>query len=303
MIRKRDGTYIVCDYKAVKLPLDDFSFVGSSLRWTYQLGEAIMNTIRVEGDSNLIDACRNYASDKPNINLITLADLYDPLLNLSEIYVRLDKDEHLVGICVIFRGFALPSVIVLGDEEAVERELLNFIVQNLDGNFVTISSPDKLSVFEEIAQIKSRHYEYQMLLRRNISFEWDKYPVERVRGGEIEELDRFYRDNEAHAWNPVMLECGPYYCIRQKREIISAAGVHFVNPFVAQIGNVLTAPAYRGKGFATACTAAVADDLSSSNIPIISLFVVADNTPAIHIYEKLGFEKERKVIFAECEPN
>jgi len=229
--------------------------------------------------------------------------LYDPLLDLSEIYVGLDKDERLVGVGVIFKGFALPSVIVLGDEEAIERELLNYIVQNLDENFITISSPDKLSLFEEVAQIKGYHYEYQMLLKENISFEWDKYPVEKVRGRVAEELDRFYRDNKAQAWNPIMLECGPYYCLRQEGKIVSAAGVHFATSLIAQIGNVLTAPAYRGQGFATACTGAVADDLSSSNIPIVSLFVVADNTPAIHIYKKLGFEKEREVIFAECKPN
>jgi ribosomal protein S18 acetylase RimI-like enzyme len=37
-------------------------------------------------------------------------------------------------------------------------------------------------------------------------------------------------------------------------------------------------------------------------IQIISLFVVADNAPAIRIYERLGFVKEREVVLAHYEP-
>ena len=93
-------------------------------------------------------------------------------------------------------------------------------------------------------------------------------------------LDQFYRSHEADAWTPLMFDMGPYYGVWYNDQIIAAAGIHFVTPYIAQIGNVLTHPEFRGKGLGTATTAAVARHLEEMGIPIISLFVITDRSYA-----------------------
>ena len=100
-----------------------------------------------------------------------------------------------------------------------------------------------------------------------------------------------------------MFDMGPYYGVWYNDQIIAAAGIHFVTPYIAQIGNVLTHPEFRGKGLGTATTAAVARHLEEMGIPIISLFVITDNMAAIRVYEKLGFAKVREIVFAHFEPD
>ncbi len=120
--------------------------------------------------------------------------------------------------------------------------------------------------------------------------------VSRVRKCDLEMLDRFYADHHSEAWAPIQFEAGPYYCIKQDAKIVSAAGVHLVAPQIAQLGNIVTDEAYRNRGFASACTSTLATALASED-RILSLFVKADNFPAIHMYEALGFTKKRDIVF------
>ena len=58
---------------------------------------------------------------------------------------------------------------------------------------------------------------------------------------------------------------------------------------VAAVGNVTTRPLSRGRGFATAATAAVCKNLFA-DVDIIGLNVRQDNATAIACYRKLGFD-------------
>ncbi len=89
-----------------------------------------------------------------------------------------------------------------------------------------------------------------------------------------------------------------FYGVWRDGQLIAAAGVHFVTPFIAQIGNVFSHPRFRERGYATAATAGVTNHLRRMGIQIISLFVVAENAPAIRIYQRQGFVKERELIYA-----
>lgn len=77
---------------------------------------------------------------------------------------------------------------------------------------------------------------------------------------------------------------------------MSAAGTHVKTPQIAHLGNIVTDEAYRNRGFASACTSVLARNLSSKG-RIISLFVRTENTPAVRIYERIGFERTREIAF------
>lgn len=74
--------------------------------------------------------------------------------------------------------------------------------------------------------------------------------------------------------------------------LIAVAGTHLVSSTygVAAVGNVFTHPDYRGRGYGAAATSAVVTELLAHGIRDIVLNVGEDNAPALHPYERLGFE-------------
>lgn len=90
-----------------------------------------------------------------------------------------------------------------------------------------------------------------------------------------------------------MLENGPYVGIRDSAGVlISAGGAHVYSPRygVATLGNIVTQPDHRGKGWGTLVTAKLCQ-LLLNEVDTIGLNVKADNRAAIHIYESLNFRK------------
>jgi predicted GNAT family acetyltransferase len=156
-----------------------------------------------------------------------------------------------------------------------------------------------LGLFRDKATLVDKHNEYQMILER--LGEQNRYAevngAELVDRNELGKLDRFLKENGAPAWLPVQFDSGPYYCIKRENEIVSVAGVHFVTPEVAQLGNIITAKPFRGRGYGTQCTYALISSLRSKT-KLVSLFVLENNDQAIKIYEKLGFQKRRRLAYA-----
>jgi predicted GNAT family acetyltransferase len=74
--------------------------------------------------------------------------------------------------------------------------------------------------------------------------------------------------------------------------LISAAGTHVLShdARLAVVGNVMTHPDYRGRGFAKQVTSAVTQELLRTCDQVV-LNVRSDNPPAIAAYAALGFRE------------
>src|SRR5207244_13032790 len=114
--------------------------------------------------------------------------------------------------------------------------------------------------------------------------------VEPRRPSDAPELNRLYRLGFGSWLPPQAVAEGVYYGIRVGRKLIAAAGTHVVGreARIAVVGNVLTQPEYRGRGYAEATTAAVTAQLLEFCDHVV-LNVRADNPPALHAYRRLGY--------------
>ncbi|MEA2684508.1 MAG: hypothetical protein QOK05_2836 [Chloroflexota bacterium] len=90
---------------------------------------------------------------------------------------------------------------------------------------------------------------------------------------------------------PGQLSNGIYYGIFDRDDLIAAAGTHAlsVRHGVGAIGNVLTHASYRGRGYASATTTAVAEELFDRGCSEVVLNVRQGNDIALETYHKLGF--------------
>ncbi len=121
----------------------------------------------------------------------------------------------------------------------------------------------------------------------------------RLNVSHLPQLEALYACGGGDAFRRRSLELGVFYGVFDADHLISVAGTHIVsdNERIAALGNVMTHPAYRGQGLATAVTCAVCDELLDRGIETIGLSVGRWNEAAIRVYEKIGFK--RRVLFFE----
>lgn len=231
------------------------------------------------------------AETDPVRDLLLWADVASSLGAHSTIWLA-ERDDQAEGLAFAFPMWPTTSALgVKGRTPDVERELLAAVRQDgLTGGFV-ICEAAQLQIYGEPEGL---HREHQMVLAAG---RWETRALTGVRPGRFDELDAFYRRCGAGAWNPLQFETGPFFVAEQAGRVVAAAGTHFAYPGLAQVGNVLTDPDFRGRGHAARVTAAVVQSLVEAGYPVVSLFVAVENAPAIAIYQRLGFEVLRTL---EC---
>jgi GNAT superfamily N-acetyltransferase len=114
--------------------------------------------------------------------------------------------------------------------------------------------------------------------------------VEPLTSSDVGELNRLYRLGFGSWLAPQAIGEGVYYGIRVNGRLVAAAGTHVIgrNARIAVVGNVLTQPEFRGRGYAQATTAAVTARLLEFCDHVV-LNVRSDNPPALNAYRRLGY--------------
>lgn len=100
---------------------------------------------------------------------------------------------------------------------------------------------------------------------------------------------------------PEHIDSGVYRGVVMDGRLVAVAGTHVVSPGqrVAVVGNVFTHPAYRGRGLATAVTSAVTEALFQYCDHIV-LTVDPKNAPAVHAYQRLGYQEVCQLVEASA---
>jgi ribosomal protein S18 acetylase RimI-like enzyme len=114
--------------------------------------------------------------------------------------------------------------------------------------------------------------------------------VEPLNPGDAGDLNRLYRLGFGSWLPPQAVAEGVYRGIRVNGRLVAAAGTHVIgrNARIAVVGNVLTQPEFRGRGYAQATTAAVTAQLLEFCDHVV-LNVRSDNPPALNAYRRLGY--------------
>jgi ribosomal protein S18 acetylase RimI-like enzyme len=93
------------------------------------------------------------------------------------------------------------------------------------------------------------------------------------------------------------VDLGTYLGIRHEGRLVAMAGERLHPPGWTEISAVCTDPQYRGQGLATRLVRAVAHGIRARGEQPF-LHAAATNTPAIHLYESIGFTLRRRTTFA-----
>jgi RimJ/RimL family protein N-acetyltransferase len=191
------------------------------------------------------------------------------------------------ALALVYAGFDPPVLFLMGADDGVVALLAGPV--RAERFFVT-AREEHLAALGQYYRWGELDQMWRMVLRP------DRFPkpvrsVRRLSEDDVDRLRALYALGGGDAFDPSQVTQGMFYGVEQDGGLIAVAGTHLVSEAydVGAIGNVMTHPDYRGRGYATLTTRAVCEELVWSGIHTIVLNVRQDNEAAVHVYEKLGF--------------
>ena len=216
-----------------------------------------------------------------------LCDLEQELFRLCDWHVAC-IDYAIISLCLYYRGLQPPTQITMGKPYGIEKIL----------NATDVLRELYAHIPLHHREVLEKYYSFNELqLMKRMAIAKDTFtPVAgkaaRLNEADLRDLETLYTLHSRAFFQPYMLTSGVYYGLRRHDVLVSAAGTHVCSPAhsIACLGNVFTHPTHRGKGYAAICTSQVVEELLTHHHDVI-LNVGSQNTPAIAIYEKLGFHE------------
>ncbi len=206
----------------------------------------------------------------------------------------LKDNDDLKAVILLYSGLAEPTLLALSDDIDPLKQLMTEIKDELPKNYYAHLSPGVVDVLKDDCTIEPQGQHYKMgLVDRSKLGGAPNVLIKRFDKSDLGDLRLFYYQAYPGNWlDGRMLETGYYYGVIRNGRIASVAGVHVYSKEykVAALGNIATHPDYRGNHFGQIITAECCRQLLRS-VETIGLNVCTENTPAIAIYENLGFEK------------
>lgn len=216
------------------------------------------------------------------------------------VYALGDLDERRAGYCewilqgeslvLLYREFGAPILFALGDPAVLDA------LPPIDSCHLQI--PESfLPALERRLTVRWTCPMHRMALQAGAFADPPAScavePLDRRHEGDLRELfeEGVSRGEEPDFFMVSQLDDQTFFGVRQNGRLVAAGGTHLYSAAerVGAIGNVYTHSAWRGRGLASAVTAAVVRTLLARDTRTIALNVKQANTAAIAVYERLAF--------------
>ena len=225
------------------------------------------------------------------LNIYALGDLDDFFWPFTTWYA-LEEGVALRAILLLYTAFETPTLMALGDPPFDSlHELLRSGRRLLPPKVYAHLSPGGREALGPGVIAATRGAHLKMALREPELDVPGVADVTRLTMLDVADLRALYAIGYPANWfDPRQIETGHYYGLRVDGDLVSAAGPHVYSPAqrVAALGNIVSHPEHRGRGYAAAVTARLCTELQST-VDHIGLNVKADNAAALACYSRLGF--------------
>ncbi len=228
----------------------------------------------------------------PELHIYSLGDLDDFFWPYTTWY-GWEEGGELKEIAMIYMSRTLPTLVGISQEPELMHRLLGEIIPLLPELFYAHLSQGAEHAFSWTHVLESHGLHYKMALRDTACVrDIDCSAVAQLTVRDSVDLVRLYQESYPGNWFDLRaLETGQYFGVRQDGRLVSVAGVHVYSEryAVAALGNIVTHPAYRRRGYARQVTARLCRSVLQK-VEHVGLNVRANNDAAIACYAGLGFE-------------
>ncbi|MBN2593814.1 MAG: GNAT family N-acetyltransferase [Sedimentisphaerales bacterium] len=255
-----------------------------------------------------------YLHDKSRIEAFLRKDVYLHIYSIGDLddffwpdttWYGWENEGKIQAVALLYTASENPTLLALSEKQNVMWDLVQSIFPVLPERFYAHLSPAVAEATELQCKIKSYGKYYKMGLKNKLLLhDIDCSRVVCLTEDDLDDMFGLYKEGyrqgpktrkahlgPQHWFDARTLQTGQYFGLRLKNRLVSVAGIHVYSEKykVAALGNIVTHPDYRGKGFGTAVTARLCQSLAE-HVDNIGLNVKANNTAAIAMYRKLGFE-------------
>jgi predicted GNAT family acetyltransferase len=110
----------------------------------------------------------------------------------------------------------------------------------------------------------------------------------RLEAADYDEMSALVGLTRPGPFGPRALEMGSFHGIFDGQRLVALAGSRLRLDGYREVATVCTHPDYRGRNYGKAVVSAVAKEMAAEGLTPF-LGVISTNTPAIRLYERLGF--------------
>ena len=246
------------------------------------------------------DEAYEILSQDPVWNCFALADLEPPLRDYSQFATAYQQESNEHALCLILRHPIIGRVLSpFGREEGVAAILKQ----------VTLPEHPLIQAQEIHLSLLQHYYRpettWKRMLRMAITSTSSRFlspmlhhSVKQLTISDLPALKNLYAQHPESTFSADLFTRGMYFGIYGGERILAAGGTHALVPTyrLAVLGNILTAPQARRQGYATAITATLVATLFEQHFSTVVLNVFEDNSSAIRIYQRLGFQTHHRLL-------
>lgn len=209
------------------------------------------------------------------------------------------RGETGTALVLHSRGGLGDASFVMGDANAVAA-----ILSIHPGPVQTYATcqPHHLAALRRVYHIASQQPMIRMAVTPATFRAGGSQPAVHLTGLDIRRVNALYSvEGSASYYAPEHIDAGVYRGVVVEGRLVAIAGTHVVSAQerVAVVGNVLTHPLQRGRGYATAATSAVTETLLEYCDTVV-LTVDSRNRPAVAAYERLGYVESCQLVEASA---
>jgi ribosomal protein S18 acetylase RimI-like enzyme len=209
------------------------------------------------------------------------------------------RGETGTGLVLHSRGGLGDATFLMGDPDAVYA-----ILSIHPGTPTTYAScqPPHLAGLARVYRLANQQPMIRMGVRPGEFVPADRLQSIPLSGLDIRRINALYStDGASSYYAPEHIEAGLYRGLVVDGRLVAIAGTHVMSPQerVAVVGNVFTHPAHRGRGYATAVTSAVTEELFAFCDNVV-LTVDPNNRPAVRAYDRLGYVEVCELVEASA---
>ena len=133
---------------------------------------------------------------------------------------------------------------------------------------------------------------YQMVIE--IPIKYEEKEIVRLTPEDVPEMMKLVELTQPGPFSPGTIEMGDYIGIKVDGKLVAMGGERMKPEGYTEVSGICTHPDHRGKGYAKAITGYLTNAiLERGEVPFLHAFT--NNTPAIKLYEKLGYKKRRTI--------
>ncbi len=193
--------------------------------------------------------------------------------------------------------YTLPALAFLGDSADLLANYASFLSDPGSEAYLLVNEEQR-AVVSAAFTILEDIPEWQMVFRGDAA-ELDTGTAVALHEKDLPAMRALAAAEALKAFEKDPLASGPAFGIWEGRTLLAMATTHLQLPGAAEIGNIVTRTAYRGRGYAAAVTSALVQALSAQDLCVF-LMVYQSNAPAIRLYQHLGFEIARPMHLLRC---